>query len=615
DQAAGNAAAAQSDADQAKADAATAQADADKANSEADQARASAAKTAGAALASAKAALAARDSASKIAAEADKAIQFGAPYQETDAAAGLAVLVAQDSKKLGQQQDDAAQAAAGEAAKAAAAAQALADQATADAKVAQQAAAQAAQDAVAAQQSANAARQSAEAAATDATAAVSAANAAGAQSAAAVSDAAATDADARSAAADAAATDAAATAAEHDAAGAHQSADAATAVAADAQNDAVYAAQQADSAQSAVAGAADAADQAEKTAEAAEADERAREAAARASAQQNAAGMALSPSDASLLLASCGQTCVDQYNADVSLVGTDLGTFIKNQGGDIILDFIGVTDLEKCFNDGNVSGCLWTVVNAVCLAFPVLKLFEMPEFVAKAAEISPKIVKFIEDLRKAKKELQKFRDLLETLKRAKEAEDLSDRLDQVCGGRVQPGQIDYGPAGPGGRATIGVACLTPEDLTKGSPTSNASRYATAGYDAGRNRAVLEGEAPELTINACHLIGDQIGGSGVETRNLVTCSRAANAFSIAGVKVLNPNMLTYESQIKAAVGTRGQTVAYVAFPEYEGNNVIPYAIKMSAKCVANCTNNPINISDTIQNELWSRAKNAWVNISR
>ncbi|MEY9887837.1 hypothetical protein ABIA35_006775 [Catenulispora sp. MAP12-49] len=37
--------------------------------------------------------------------------------------------------------------------------------------------------------------------------------------------------------------------------------------------------------------------------------------------------------------------------------------------------------------------------------------------------------------------------------------------------------------------------------------------------------------------------------------------------------------------------------------------------MSAVCVANCTNSPINISDTIQNELWSRANNAWVNIGR
>lgn len=188
-------------------------------------------------------------------------------------------------------------------------------------------------------------------------------------------------------------------------------------------------------------------------------------------------------------------------------------------------------------------------------------------------------------------------------------------LDQACGTRVQPGQIYYGPAGPGGRATIGVACLTPEDLTRGSATTEASRYATAGYQAGRDRATAEHEAPNLTINACHLIGDQLGGSGTDTRNLVTCTRAANAFSIGGVQVLNPNMLTYENRVRAAVGTRGQTVAYVVFPEYDGGNVIPYAIKMSAVCVANCTNNPININGTIQNELWSRAQNAWVNIGR
>ncbi len=37
--------------------------------------------------------------------------------------------------------------------------------------------------------------------------------------------------------------------------------------------------------------------------------------------------------------------------------------------------------------------------------------------------------------------------------------------------------------------------------------------------------------------------------------------------------------------------------------------------MPSRSVANCTNSPTNISGTVQNELWSRAKNAWFNIGR
>ncbi|MDD1061417.1 ricin-type beta-trefoil lectin domain protein [Streptomyces cocklensis] len=615
-------AAAQSDA--AQASAAQAKTDADKAKVAADGAQTEAALTAsdaatatGQALATAQAAQSAAAEAATVAAPANEAIDLAAPYAARDSAAGLASLTSEAAKTMAQQQSDVAAAQAAQAAVLAAAAQAAAAAASGDAKLAAQAAADAATSASQAAHSAAAAMASAAQAAADA--ATTKATAGRIHTIDAQTQADADDAHASAAAAgiSAAAAQAAATASELDAASAGAAASGAAESAADAQNHADDAASSAASANAAAATAQSDADAAQTAAATAEADQAAQEAANRIAAQQAAAAQAasgqpaLDPSDQALLLASCGQTCVDNYNQAQALVGTDLQTFIIDNGGQLILDFIGVDDVEACFDKGDVEGCVWTLVDLV----PVTKLLKAGDLVAKLVELSPKIAKFIKDVKKAKQTLKEMQELLKELQKAKALEDLSHNLDQVCGGRVKPGEIDYGPLGPGGRATIGVACLT-KPLAKGSGT-DSTRYDVAGYQDGRDRAEALDPIPvSFTINACHLIGDQLGGKGDRTDNLVTCTRAANAFPIAGVRVLTPNMLTYESQIKAAVaGPQEQTVAYVVVPEYDGSNVIPYAIKMTAKCVANCTNNPINISATIQNEMWSPNRNAWVNISQ
>jgi hypothetical protein len=134
-------------ADTAKAKAATAKAEAVLARKEADAAHAAAVRTAGFAYATAQAALAARDSALQVIKPANDAIELGAPYKDTDASAGLAVLTAQASKTLAAAQAAVAAAKAAQAAKAATEAAALAAKADADAKVAATAAAEAADSA------------------------------------------------------------------------------------------------------------------------------------------------------------------------------------------------------------------------------------------------------------------------------------------------------------------------------------------------------------------------------------------------------------------------------------------------------------------------------------
>ncbi|MFD7162217.1 polymorphic toxin type 27 domain-containing protein [Streptomyces violascens] len=149
----------------------TAKADAVAARSEANLAGVDAIRTSGFAYATAQAATAARDAAVQVIKPANDAIALGAPYQETDSSAGLAVLTGQAAKTAAEQQQAVAQAKSDQATKAAAEAKALAAQADADAKAAAEAAAQAADSAAKALKSAQAAQNSANSAAASAEAA------------------------------------------------------------------------------------------------------------------------------------------------------------------------------------------------------------------------------------------------------------------------------------------------------------------------------------------------------------------------------------------------------------------------------------------------------------
>ncbi|WP_052432960.1 polymorphic toxin-type HINT domain-containing protein [Streptacidiphilus carbonis] len=274
-QASSDATAAQADAATAEAQAKQAQTDAIAAGTAAQAAQTSAATAAGYAYTTAQAAGAAASAAAQVIAPANDAIQLGAPYVNTDASAGLAVLSAQASKTVADQQQAVAQAKSAQAAQAAQTAQAIADAATGDAKAAQVPVADAAAQAAQAQASA----QQALASAAQAQKAMADAQAAQAQTVA--YDTAAT--------ADAAAAQAAAQAAAGDATDARASANAA-------ESDATAAQQAATTAQTAAATAREVAQQADQDATAAEA--AAKDADAQAASAQQAATAAEQAQDA-----------------------------------------------------------------------------------------------------------------------------------------------------------------------------------------------------------------------------------------------------------------------------------------------------------------------------
>ncbi|MFD3731611.1 hypothetical protein [Streptomyces sp. NPDC058632] len=400
----------------ASANAVSAKANADAARAQADQARTESAVTTGHAWAAAQAATAASDAAALVIDPANEAISLGSPHQTRDASAGMAVLVGQSALSLSVQQAAAAQARADEAAEAALAAKEAADRADADAVLAATAAATAAEQAAKAAVSVTKAQASASAAAADARAAQTAAVNATKYETQAAADAAAADTAATGAESEAASARAAASAAELDAAAAHASADAAESDAGAAHAVADYAEQEALRAEAAAANAQASALEADAAATRAEAALQERIEAARAERADSPVdtGAELTADEEEILLAACGQTCVDQWREAKAATSQDVMDWVKANGGEIILDVVGYNDAKACFSKGDIEGCLWTLINAVSLAVVVAKL---PQLTVAVGRVVVGIKAFFEASAKGRRTLKKLREIIEKVRR------------------------------------------------------------------------------------------------------------------------------------------------------------------------------------------------------
>ncbi|MFI1713155.1 hypothetical protein [Streptomyces litmocidini] len=280
----------------------------------------------------------------------------GGPYREIDASAAFAVLVGQAAKPLAEQQAAAAQASAKEAAKAAADAKALADKAAGDAKIAAQAAATAAADAAKALEHAAAAR-------------ASAAEAEKAAQAAKRADAKAQEYDVQ----------------------AGVDAMQASFAANDAETEATAADQEAT---------------------VAEREEERRAVKERIEADGSDVGPDLTPDDEELLRRECGEECVEVFRAAKALAGQGILDWLKENGGEILLEEIGCRDLERCFTEGDIESCLWTLVKFI----PVSKAYAVGKAIIRVAG---GIGGFLEKSVIAKRTLDKFRKIIDDAKKGK----------------------------------------------------------------------------------------------------------------------------------------------------------------------------------------------------
>ncbi|MFE9133362.1 DNA/RNA non-specific endonuclease [Streptomyces sp. NPDC007355] len=99
-----------------------------------------------------------------------------------------------------------------------------------------------------------------------------------------------------------------------------------------------------------------------------------------------------------------------------------------------------------------------------------------------------------------------------------------------------------------------------------------------GYDWARSYVGYLGGRPR-DVNACHLLGAQLGGSGTDLANLATCGSDANSY--VG-KPQSPipsmdSMLNFEDTVRSLIDSKH--VVRVT-PVYKDGRTVPYEFRMS-----------------------------------
>ncbi|CAM3733858.1 hypothetical protein KIPE111705_22230 [Kibdelosporangium persicum] len=88
-----------------------------------------------------------------------------------------------------------------------------------------------------------------------------------------------------------------------------------------------------------------------------------------------------------------GPDLVQQNREAIEQAKHGIIDFIIQNGGQVLLDVIGYTDAKKCFGEGDVAACLWTVVNVGSLLVLIAKL---PAVSSAIAKIVAGLTKFLE---------------------------------------------------------------------------------------------------------------------------------------------------------------------------------------------------------------------------
>nr|WP_157528537.1 hypothetical protein [Kibdelosporangium sp. MJ126-NF4]CEL19198.1 Hypothetical protein [Kibdelosporangium sp. MJ126-NF4]CTQ95002.1 Hypothetical protein [Kibdelosporangium sp. MJ126-NF4] len=379
---------------------------------------------------------------------ANTAITVVAPFTGQDIDADFVILVAEQAKKVGAEQAAAANTFANQALEAAKAARKAANEAKDEVKPAYEAAAKAAESAADAARSAAEAQKAAAEAAADGAAAREAAASANQADAQAREDARIARQAANQAANDAALAGKSAAAAEKDASAAREAAtqaeidaSAAREAATKAEGYAALAKTAADNAQAAADAAAKLAEHAyEQAVDAGKAADRAEEQARQAEIQKRKQEASdddgeqqISVEDEEILFMEGGPDSLNEYNNAFSRAKNGVLDYLKANGAEILLDLIGYTDAKKCFTEGDVAACLWTVLNAGSLVVMVAKL---PAVTAAIAKVVAGMTKFLEGSAIGRKILAATRKLIKNAKydcvKKVAAAPLAGGKDEIC---------------------------------------------------------------------------------------------------------------------------------------------------------------------------------------
>ncbi|MCP2260119.1 hypothetical protein LX15_003830 [Streptoalloteichus tenebrarius] len=94
-----------------------------------------------------------------------------------------------------------------------------------------------------------------------------------------------------------------------------------------------------------------------------------------------------------LLYSMGGPDLVQEYREGLAGANKSILQFLKEVGAEVLLEVTGINDLKKCFGEGNIASCVWTVVNAASLVLIIAKL---PSVAAAIGRVIGGVAKFLE---------------------------------------------------------------------------------------------------------------------------------------------------------------------------------------------------------------------------
>jgi hypothetical protein len=125
-------------------------------------------------------------------------------------------------------------------------------------------------------------------------------------------------------------------------------------------------------------------------------------------------GPALSPDDEAILLAECGQKCLDQFRQARASADASVVDWIKANGGNILLEVLGVNNVKRCVSSGDVESCLWALVDAASLATVITKIGPLAKAVVT---VGSRISQFFDKAEQGKRLVTQFKAVIERVRR------------------------------------------------------------------------------------------------------------------------------------------------------------------------------------------------------
>ncbi|MCZ4103019.1 DNA/RNA non-specific endonuclease, partial [Streptomyces sp. H39-C1] len=332
-----------------------------------------------------------------------------------------------------------------------------------------------------------------------------------------------------------------------------------------------------------------------------------------------AADVAQQQQDEQLLAANCepGRNCVQEYREAKKILETSVTDWLKDNSADILLDLFSIDDIIQCAHK-DAASCLEVAIDAGSTVLSVGAFRKAAKSTKAVGKVATDLPKFLETADRARDRYNKLRTIIDLAKATRahlpstdesgvskpkltsqpNSTDTDNR--NRCGWAV----LDEVDKNNGNRATGVTACLTQAYIDENPGTkTDISRAKPPGYDwAGRAAAYLH-TVPSKAINACHLLGKQLSGSGSNLQNLATCARGTNDWSIGSQQGDN-NMKNYEDKVAAAVKA-GQDVHYQVTPKYSGRRTVPIGFRMSAYGITPTGAPGIEINVFVSNTLAGR----------